>query len=293
MNTSTIEAREDCGLRARLSGVARVAGVTGGSALLRHGAELVAVHDDAFRVTRIALPSLTPAPWIIADDGRVLPKLEKPDFEAALDLGDGRIMVLGSGSTPRRCRVALLDVDRRAAEIHDRPYLYAALQRALGTGERPNIEGVVADGDRVELFHRGSGGAPSAILEVQRSALHGQAADVIAVRYTRLGTLDGVPLAFTDAALLTDGRVAFLAAAEDTKDAVADGPVTGSVVGVLDATRTHAAWTRILGADGGPYRQKAEGLVVEADARAGWILTDADDAAIGAELGRIELTGFS
>lgn len=293
MKTSTIEAREDPRLRAELTAVVRIAGVTGGSALLRHGGELIAVHDDAFRVTRIGLPSLAPAPWIIADDGRVLPKAEKPDFEAALDLGGGRVMVLGSGSTPRRCRIALLDVDRGAAEIRERPDLYAALERALGTGERPNIEGAVSDAARVELFHRGSGGAPSAILEVPREVLDGSAAGVTAVRCARLGTLDGVPLAFTDAALLLGGRVAFLAAAEDAPNAIADGPVTGSVLGVLDATRTHAVWTRILDMQGKPYRQKAEGLVVEADARAGWILTDADDAAIGAELGRIALSGFA
>jgi hypothetical protein len=222
----------------------------------------------------------------------VLAKADKPDFEAALEI-DGRIVVLGSGSTPRRCHLAFLDVDRRVAEIRDRADLYAELERALGTGERPNIEGAVAAHERVELFHRGSGAAPSAILEVSRAALLEPAVQVSAVHYARLGAIDGVPLHFTDAAALPGGRVAFLAAAENTPDAIADGPVMGSVLGVLDATRSHAVWTRILDADGKPYRQKAEGLVIDAGGDGAFILTDADDAAIGAELGRLALVGFA
>lgn len=295
MKVETMEACEDSRLRAELTAVRTIAGVTGGSALLRQGDELIAVHDDAFRVTRIALPALTSTPWILAGDGRVLPKAEKPDFEAAVRLSDGVILVLGSGSTPLRCRIARLDVARRTGSVGERPDLYAALTRALGTGARPNIEGAVADARRLELFHRGSGGAPSAILELPATALlePEPIADVAAIRWCVLGALDGVPLAFTDAAALPDGRVAFAAAAEDTVNAVADGPVAGSVLGVLDGARSQARWTRLLDVDGTPYRQKAEGLVVDADARGGWILTDADDASSSAALGRVTLSGFA
>jgi hypothetical protein len=42
-----------------------------------------------------------------------------------------------------------------------------------------------------------------------------------------------VRLSFTDASPLPDGRIVFTAAAEDTRDAYADGPVAGSAVGML------------------------------------------------------------
>jgi hypothetical protein len=53
------------------------------------------------------------------------------------------------------------------------------------------------------------------------------------VRYD-LGTMDGVPLGFTDAALWRGGTL-YTAAAEDSPDAVRDGRVAGTVVGVVDA----------------------------------------------------------
>src|SRR5690606_8941998 len=98
-----------------------------------------------------------------------------------------------------------------------------------------------------------------------------------------------VKLGFTDAARAA-GRTVFVAAAEDSADAIADGPVSGSVIGVLESAS--ARWARIVAADGTPWRFKVEGVSVDEDLRGAWILTDADDPAIPTMLGRIELTGF-
>jgi hypothetical protein len=266
--------------------------VTGGSALLKSGPDLMVVHDDAFRVTCIALPSFAATPRVLVGEGSSLGKTDKPDFEAAVQLEDGSAVLLGSGSTPMRCKLAYLDLVHGTVRIVDRPDLYDVLWRGLRTEQRPNIEGAIADRRRVLLFHRGSGGAPGAILELPADALRAREVEVVAVRRVELGRLDDVTLGFTDAALLPDGRVMFLAAAEDSPDAITDGRVTGSVLGVLDAALTEARWTRICQQDGEPYRHKAEGLVVDADAAAGWILTDADDPGSGAELGRLALRGF-
>jgi hypothetical protein len=267
-------------------------GVTGGSALLKFGTDLVVVHDDAFRVTSIALPSFTTRPRVIAGGGSSLGKAGKPDFESAVWLDDSTAVLLGSGSTPMRCKLAFLDFVRGCVRIEDRAEWFDVLRRALSGVERLNIEGVVIDGLRMLLLHRGSGGAPSAILELPADALRSRKVELVSARRVDLGRLDGVTLGFTDAALLPDGRVMFLAAAEDAPDAIADGPITGSVLGVLDAALTEARWTRICRLDGNSYCQKAEGLVVDAGGATGWILTDADDPAIGAELGHLALRGF-
>ncbi len=287
-----LRAREDLALGARVDAVQVLRGVSGGSALLQFGTDLMVVHDDAYRVTGIALPSFAATARVLAGEGRTLPKTGKPDFESAVQLDESTAVLLGSGSTPMRCKLAFLDLARGCVRIDDRPEWFDVLQRALGAAERPNIEGAVVDSRRLLLLHRGSGGAPSAILELPADALRSCKALHVTVRRVDLGRLDGVTLGFTDAALLPDGRVIFLAAAEDAPDAIADGPVTGSVLGVLDAGLTEARWTRICQRDGNPYRQKAEGLVVDADGAAGWILTDADDPEIGAELGHLALRGF-
>jgi hypothetical protein len=49
-----------------------------------------------------------------------------------------------------------------------------------------------------------------------------------------LGAVDGVGLAVTDAVVLPDGRVLVSAAAEDTPNAVDDGPVVATALALLD-----------------------------------------------------------
>jgi hypothetical protein len=124
--------------------------------------------------------------------------------------------------------------------------------------------------------------------------LHGGEPRVLALQLFELGTLEGVGLGFTDVALLPDGRSVFLAAAEDAPDAIADGPVLGSVVGLLEpsANGGGARWTRLLGSDGRPSPYKVEGVAIDRGARGGWLLTDSDDPRVPAMLLRVELRGF-
>ena len=79
-----------------------------------------------------------------------------------------------------------------------------------------------------------------------------------------LGTLEGVRLTFTDAALRR-GLVYFTAAAEASPDSVCDGPVAGSVIGRIDADGT-ARWTVLRDADGDRLCMKVEGIVFDAAA---------------------------
>jgi hypothetical protein len=304
IDIDTVRAREDRMLGARVVEETPLAGVTSGSALLRIGATLIAVHDDAFRVSRIALPTLAVTPFVLAGDGAPLAKIRKPDFECALLGAAGEIHVLGSGSTPNRCTLARIDPHTSRVSFAERPGLYRCVTDALALATRPNIEGALADGERLRLFHRGVAAQRSAIVDLPLAVLDGAAAVSLAAQWFELGDLDGVRLGFTDAAA-TARRTLFVAAAEDTEDAVADGAVTGSVIGVIEvsavsgaigaigaSSSTLARWTRLVGADGTPWRYKVEGIAIDEDLRGGWILTDADDPAISTVLGRIELAGF-
>lgn len=283
---------DDPTLSARVVAEQPLLGVHAGSALLSIGTRLLAIHDAAFRLSWIDLPNLTVTPIVIAGDGAVLSKAEKPDFEAAIYAEHDRsVYLIGSGSTDARCKIARLELDSGAVSIAERPQLYEFVGRALELPTRPNIEGALLDGGRLVLFHRGVGGAPSARIMLRADVLSGSPAALLAPpESVSLGALDAVPLGITDTVGSVD-RTIFVAAAEATSDAIADGTVTGSVIGLFD--RNHVRFTRVRHTDGTPFRGKLEGLVVDEDLSAAWALTDADDPTRPTTLCRLELVGFA
>jgi hypothetical protein len=288
MAAERIVAAEDAALGARVAAIHPLASVSAGSALLRIADRLLAVHDDAFRATWIDLPSLKLTPLLLAGDGMPLPKATKPDFEAAVRAPDGSVHLLGSGATPNRRAVARIDPRTGSIGVTPRPELYRCIQESLPGGAAPNIEGAVFAADRLVLFHRGIG-TPSVIVDLPLDVLEGGAPRVLRTVAVELGTLAGIPLSFTDAAVIDARRIAFAATAEDAPDAIADGPVAGSVIGVLEDHNV-ARWTGLEGPDGALFRAKVEGLVL--DAAGAWVLTDADDPGEPALLGRVVLRGF-
>lgn len=279
-------------LRACIVAAHALPGVRAGSALLRVAGRLLAVQDDAWRVAWIDLPSLAVTAQVLRGDGGALAKADKPDFEAALVAPDGSIRLLGSGSTARRCALVRIAAGGDRVDIEARPDLYAAVRAALALAAAPNIEAAIIVQDRLRLFHRGTGEAASASVDFPLAALDGGPARAGASRELALGHLDGIPLHLTDAATAGRGRVAFLAAAEDTPDAVADGPIAGSAIGLIEPTGA-ARWTPVLDARGRADTRKLEGLVLDADRRGAWALSDPDAADRPAELCRITLDGFA
>ena len=280
-------------MQARIVAANPLAGVRAGSALLRIGARLLAVQDDAYCACWIDLPGLRVTPFALDGDGAALPKALKPDFESAVRTGDGRIFLLGSGSTPNRMVIARLSLPGASVALSHRPQIYECVRRALELAEAPNIEGAVIEGDVLRLFHRGIATA-SATIDLPLGVLEGEAPRALAWDWIQPGELDGVALSITDAATVGRHGTLLLAVAEDTADAVADGPVAGCAVGVLarPADRPPVRWCRVLDPNGEPSRRKLEGLAVDEVLRGAWVITDPDDPHRHAELCRIELRGF-
>jgi hypothetical protein len=163
-------------------------------------------------------------------------KRRKPDIESLFALEPRWLCALGSGSGPSRRRGATLSLDGpRAVRPIDLDPLYRALAREV---RALNVEGAAPSGNRLRLFHRGEGVIFDLDLDGFAAAVGGDRPPdgtlLCAVHHVELGSLGGVPLGFTDASPLGDGRIVFAAAAEDTDDPVRDGPVTGCAVGLLD-----------------------------------------------------------
>ena len=226
----------------------------------------------------------------------------KPDFEAACGLtvdGAPAVLLLGSGSTPARMRASLVRLGRGGpdfAVVALEP-LYARVAAALGVPvSHLNLEGACRLGDRLRWFNRGnlSAGVPSASVDLDLAALTAAltgTGDLGAVRPDRplryeLGEVAGVGLAVTDAVALPEGRVLLSAAAEDTPNAVDDGPVVGTALALVHGDDLRAV-APLAGADGMVHKVEGLGLLGTDPAGADLLaVVDADDP----ELPSVELT---
>jgi hypothetical protein len=286
--------------------------VRAASAIAPFGGGWLIVQDDATHAAWWRAGSVTGVRVVPPVDGLEVfgadagTKLLKPDFEAAcavtVDGADG-VLLLGSGSAPARTRASLVTggADGPAFAVADLADVYADVAAALGlrAGEL-NLEGACPVGDRLRWFQRGNlaAGVPSACVDVDLAALldtvtgrgAGGRVDVGDVRRYDLGTVDGVALAVTDAVALPGGRVLVSAAAEDTPNAVDDGPVVGSALALLDDDGVLAT-AALPGSAAGAY--KVEGLGVSGTTPDGLRLlavTDSDDPTAASQCLALSLT---
>jgi hypothetical protein len=282
---ATVIAQRDERLAARITRSWPLPGVRAGSALLRLGARLLAIQDDAFAAVWIDTETRQTTPVVLRGPGTALAKKDKPDFEAAF-VHEGRVWILGSGSLPNRCGVARVDPAAGTAVLLNALPLYGAIARELG--RTANIEGAVPLGDRLRLFQRGPGRGPKLnyTIDVAIDVLEGAPPRILGVTNYDLGVLGGTFLAFTDAVAIGRSHIAYLAVAEDTPDGIADGMVNGAAIGLIGASGTR--WDVINEADGAVSTRKVEGIALDA-AGGAWLLTDPDDAKAPAELCWVEL----
>ena len=305
----------------------RPAHVRAASGLIQLGERLAVVQDDASFVAlvdpgsgladAIALPR-GPGGWRHFDDRRGN-KDDKLDLEAVTTVPglDGPVVLaVGSGSRPMREHVALvrgIAGGSATVELLHVPGLFAALRGAQQfAGSEMNIEGMLHLGDRLRLFGRGNGAAREGLLPVDASCDLEWAAleryfehvrsdpsatpppPTSIVRY-ELGEIRGRRLSFTDAVLAspaTDGteHVLFTATAEASPDAVRDGPVTGSVIGIIEAG-SRARWAELTDASGRPWVAKVEGIALIPGTRRALVVVDRDEPERPAELCEVELSG--
>jgi hypothetical protein len=287
-----------------------LAAVPGGIALVQDDANFIAVVRPGDARAR-ALPLPAGEGGLRQFDARRGNKKYKLDLEAcvAVDTDAGTLLLaLGSGSKRRREYVVLVrgwetqELDVKLVHV---PRLYDSLRRERAfAGSELNVEGAIYLGDRLRLFGRGNGEVRDGVRPVNATCdldwptllAHFEAPDdspsptpTTIVRY-ELGSLGGVPLTFTDGAVWGDS-VLYSAAAEASPDAIRDGRVTGSAIGVMDEAG-HARWTPLVDPSGVAFTGKVEGLVAADDAGSLiYAVVDADDPDAASILCTVELRG--
>jgi hypothetical protein len=261
--------------------LARGAQVAAASGLVCADGRAWVIADDSLHLARFDAAhgpghSLRLLPGRLPADAKAR-KRAKPDFEV-LFAWQGRLIALGSGSRPQRCR-GVAHADGAPPRVFDLEPLYAPLRARWG---EVNIEGAFVQHGRLALLQRAVDGRtpnavarwPEAVLDaLLRGALR-RAVPPTDVQAFELGALDGVSLGFTDATALNDGRWLYAAAAEATRDSYADGACVGSVVGLVSADGRAREQRRVAG------RAKVEGLAAHREpdgSLALALVTDADD----------------
>lgn len=251
--------------------------VRAASAIRRLGSRLIVVQDDV-NALAVADASTGFKPLLLppgADGHRTFDdtignKHLKMDLEAAVVLPDGRVLAFGSGSAETRDNVVVVEAGA-VVRVRRARGLYARLRRLCeAVGSELNIEGSVIQGRRLRLFQRGNGarvtgrGSGSLIFDVDLDSFlrwlagRGPVPGVVDTLEVDLGSIEGVPFGFTDAAVTHDGRIAFIACAEESVDVRSDGPVLGCRFGWLDDASAQVA--DVIEPDGRATLLKLEGI---------------------------------
>jgi hypothetical protein len=231
--------------------------IASASGIARRGDFVYVVGDDLLQIAVFELAGGRPGitrPAFAGDlpDDPSERKDEKPDLEGLTTLppvegeSNGGLLGIGSGSNPARDRGFFWALESDGSlrgeprTIELRP-VYDALRTELDS--EINIEGAAVFRDRLWLFHRGNeGGAPNTVAEFELADLSRTLSEdlvvdpdeLAAVRSYDLGTVDGLPLCFSDATALGDDLVCFTGSAEGDDD----GDIHGSVVGTIAAEGT-------------------------------------------------------
>ena len=280
-----------------------------GIAVVQDDANFIALfNDDGTRKRTIALPAGEGGQRHF--DDRRGNKAYKLDLEASVTVttdGGEILLAFGSGSTERREQIVTLgDLEREQPNVSvtNMPRLYAELRRTTAfAGSELNVEGAIQVGERLRLFGRGNGAVRGELKPVNascdldwpklfahlRDPERSEPPQPFSIVQYELGTLDEIPLGFTDVALWRDA-VCYSAAAEDSPDAVRDGRVPGSAIGVIGATG--ARWAPLTEPSGSLFVAKVEGLLsVNDDANTILVVVDSDNPDAQSELCTVELRG--
>jgi hypothetical protein len=281
--------------------------VRAASALRRVGNRLVIVQDDvnvlALRdedgeVRPMLLP-VGPGRRRVFDDS-ARNKQGKMDLEACVALSDARLVAFGSGSSSARETLVVWRPGEPPRTLRA-PLLYSGLRAEVAfSGSELNIEGAVIKDQQLLLFQRGNGArrgdcvpinAIGALSLVEFCAWLDEGASVPRLKtVTRvdLGEIDGVKLGFTDATATPGGQIAILACAEDSPDAIRDGPVLGCRIGMLE--QRDLRMIDIVDALGNRITFKLEGIEWRPGSELDFdVVADMDRPAEPARLGRLRI----
>lgn len=182
-----------------------------------------------------------------------IPKKDKFDFEA-ITLKGNKIHLLGSGSTSKREKRIIYNLETKEVAEKDLSKLYKNLKETTSIADDElNIEGALFCNENWHLFQRGNGAnSRNGIFKTKSLETESQ----IEFIKVPLPKIKHVETSFTDA-ILVDDKIFFLATAEDTTSTYDDGEILGSLIGRMNSETFEIEFTQKIS-----DTQKFEGLTL-------------------------------
>jgi hypothetical protein len=160
-----------------------------------------------------------------------IPKKSKYDFES-ISLKGNKLHIFGSGSTSKREKRIIYNLENEAIAEKDLSKLYRQLKQTCSiTDDELNIEGALFYNEKWYLFQRGNGAnSKNGIFIINEKFNDDGDIEFIPIQ---LPKIQHIETTFTDAILVGD-KIYFLATAENTTSTYADGEILGSLIGRID-----------------------------------------------------------
>jgi len=242
----------------------RIIGIGSASGLIYHENALYLVSDNSHLVYNYNMETkaLDKTSLVNKDYAGVLenvPKADKPDYEA-IAIKDDSLYVFGSGSEENRNLIGHMNIKTKEVYPHiDAADLYLAMQ-SFGeiSPEDFNIEGAVNDGDTWYLLNRGNGPKKVNGIFTLNGTMNNTFFQII-YNPIKLPKINGVQATFTDATI-ANGKLYFIAAAENTTSTYLDGDVAGTLLGRINLDKMKVEKTVVIS-----EKNKFEGITLYKD----------------------------
>jgi hypothetical protein len=229
-----------------LSQLFRIIGIGAASGLAFHDQKLFLISDASNYLYEYDMEKQQLTKNVLALGGlsEIIPKKLKADFEA-LVYEEGKLYIFGSGSTPNRNKMLVVDAKSKKIILEkDSVPLYSQMQKKSGiTGDDFNIEGVVHHENHWYFFQRGNGPAGQNGIFMVGDIFENTF--TIAYKNFPLPKIGSIAATFTDAVVVKD-KIYFLATSEDSKSVYDDGEILGSLVGCIDIKSLELLSTEII-----------------------------------------------
>ena len=269
----------------------RIIGIGSASGLFFNGSSLFLVSDNShmlyeYKLADKKLEKIAIAPGNHTGTLENVAKKDKADYEALAAMGD-ELYLFGSGSTEKRNTI--LHIDSQSKKVYppiDATDLYLAMQSFSEIdADNFNIEAAVNDGNTWYLFNRGNGPKAQNGVFTLDGDINETSFQIIYNNIT-LPSIEGATAGFTDA-VLVDGKLYFIAAAERSGSTYLDGEVAGTLIGRMDPESMEIEFTEVVS-----QKNKFEGITLyknTGNAMEFLLCEDTDSDAEGSDIYKLTL----